>query len=72
MHIFSQTRLPFDNAVIEEGSGVVVRANNFTHLVVGKSMKKGAPAAAAGGFRQGRQTRETGLRLQQRHQPHGR
>ncbi|HZK80596.1 MAG TPA: glycosyl hydrolase family 28-related protein, partial [Humisphaera sp.] len=32
IHIFSQTRLPFDNAVIEEGSGVTVRANNFTHL----------------------------------------
>jgi sugar lactone lactonase YvrE len=43
MHIFSQTRLPFDNAVLEEGSGVTVRANNFTHLVVDKSMKKGRP-----------------------------
>jgi sugar lactone lactonase YvrE len=43
MHIFSQTRVPFDNAVLEEGSGVLVRANNFTHLVVGKSMKKGDP-----------------------------
>ena len=36
MHIFSQTRIPFDNAVLEEGSGVAVRADNFTHLVVGK------------------------------------
>ena len=43
MHIFAQTRLPFDNALLEEGSGVVVRANNFTHLVAGKSMKKGDP-----------------------------
>ena len=43
VHIFSQTRLPFDNAVLEEGSGVAVRANNFTHLVVSKSMKKGDP-----------------------------
>src|SRR5581483_10171114 len=34
MHIFSQTRIPFDNAVLEEGSGVAVRADNFTHLVV--------------------------------------
>ena len=41
MHIFSQTRIPFDNAVLEEGSGVTVRADNFTHLVVGKAMKKG-------------------------------
>jgi sugar lactone lactonase YvrE len=43
MHIFSQARVPFDNAVLEEGSGVNVRANNFTHLVVGKAMKKGKP-----------------------------
>lgn len=43
MHIFSQTRVPFDNAVLEEGSGVSVRANNFTHLVVNKAMKKRKP-----------------------------
>jgi len=43
IHIFSQTRLPFDNAVLEEGSGVSVRANNFTHLLVSKAMKKGDP-----------------------------
>jgi sugar lactone lactonase YvrE len=51
MHIFSQKRIPFDNAVLEEGSGVNVRANNFTHLVVSKAMKKGdalpLPAAFA-------------------------
>jgi sugar lactone lactonase YvrE len=43
VHIFSQTRLPFDNAVLDESSGVATRANNFTHLVVSKSMKKGDP-----------------------------
>ena len=43
VHIFSQTRLPYDNAVLEESSGVAIRANNFTHLVVSKSMKKGDP-----------------------------
>lgn len=43
MHIFSQARLPFDNAVLDEDSGVEVRANNFTHLVVGKAMKKSGP-----------------------------
>jgi hypothetical protein len=43
VHNFSQTRLPFDNTVIEEGSGVIVRAANFTHLVVRTSMKKGDP-----------------------------
>jgi sugar lactone lactonase YvrE len=52
MHIFSQTRLPFDNAVLEEGGGAVVRANNFTHLVVGKSMRKGAPLPLPAAFAQ--------------------
>jgi len=50
VHIFSQTRLPFDNAVLEEGSGVAVRANNFTHLVVDKSMKKGDPLPLPAAF----------------------
>ena len=50
VHIFSQTRLPFDNAVLEEGSGVAVRANNFTHLVVNKSMKKGNPLPLPAAF----------------------
>jgi sugar lactone lactonase YvrE len=50
MHIFSQTRLPFDNAVLEENSGTIVRANNFTHLVVGKSMKPGAPLPLPAAF----------------------
>ena len=49
IHVFSQARLPFDNTVLEEGSGVTVRANNFTHLVVSTAMKKGAAAAVAGG-----------------------
>jgi sugar lactone lactonase YvrE len=50
MHDFSQTRLPFDNTVLEEGSGVIVRANNFTHLVAGKSMKKGDPLPLPAAF----------------------
>jgi sugar lactone lactonase YvrE len=50
MHIFSQARLPFDNAVLEEGSGVAVRANNFTHLVVSKAMKKGEPLPLPAAF----------------------
>ena len=56
MHIFSQTRIPFDNAVLEEGSGVSVRANNFTHLVVGKTMKKGAPLPLPAAFAQDAKT----------------
>ncbi len=50
MHIFSQARVPFDNAVLEEGSGATVRANNFTHLVVSKAMKKGDPLPLPAAF----------------------
>lgn len=50
VHVFSQTRLPFDNTVLEEGSGVSVRANNFTHLVVNKAMKKGDPLPLPAAF----------------------
>jgi len=41
--VFSQTRLAFDNAVLEEGSGVSVRPQFFTRFTVKKGMK--APAA---------------------------
>ncbi len=53
MHVFSQTRIPFDNAVLEEGSGVTVRADNFTHLVVSKAMKKGNPLPLPAAFAKG-------------------
>jgi hypothetical protein len=53
MHIFSQTRIPFDNAVLEEGSGVNVRADNFTHLSVSTSMKKGNALPLPKTFAQG-------------------
>jgi sugar lactone lactonase YvrE len=43
--VFSQTRLAFDNAVLDEGSGVAVRAQFFTNFAVNKGMK--APTAAA-------------------------
>ena len=72
VHIFSQTRLPFDNAVLEEGSGVAVRANNFTHLVVGNSMKKGKPLPLPKAFARGAKLEKLARRLQQRHQSHGR
>jgi sugar lactone lactonase YvrE len=45
MKVFSQTRLAFDNAVLDEDSGVAVRSQFFTNFVVRKGMK--APAAAA-------------------------
>jgi hypothetical protein len=41
--IFSQTRLAFDNAVLEEGSGVAVRSQFFTSFTVKRGMK--APSA---------------------------
>ncbi|MBN1569794.1 MAG: SMP-30/gluconolactonase/LRE family protein [Acidobacteria bacterium] len=43
MKVFSQTRLSFDNAVLDEDSGVAVRAHFFTGFVVKKGFK--APAA---------------------------
>ena len=52
LHNFSQTRLPFDNTVLEEGSGVFVRAANFTHLVAGQGMQKGNPLSFPTAFAQ--------------------
>ncbi len=43
MKVFSQTRLAFDNAVLDEDSGVAVRAHFFLSFLVKKGMK--APAA---------------------------
>jgi hypothetical protein len=37
--VFSQTRLAFDNAVLEEGSGVTVRPQFFTSFTVKRGMK---------------------------------
>jgi len=45
MKVFSQTRLAFDDAVLDEDSGVAVRPQFFTNFVVKKGMK--APTAAA-------------------------
>jgi sugar lactone lactonase YvrE len=43
--VFSQTRLAFDNAMLDEESGVAVRPQFFTNFVVKKGMK--TPTAAA-------------------------
>lgn len=45
MKVFSQTRLSFDTAVLDEDSGVAVRPHFFTGFTVQKGMK--APAALA-------------------------
>ena len=72
VHIFSQTRLPFDNAVLEEGSGVAVRANNFTHLVGEQVDEEGGSPAAPHGLCQGDGLGEARHGLRQRDQSHGR
>jgi hypothetical protein len=41
--VFSQTRLAFDNPILEEGSGVTARPHFFTSFVVSKGMKAGSP-----------------------------
>ena len=64
--VFSQTRLAFDNAVLDEDSGVAVRPHFFTSFVVKKGMKAPAATSVAGGVRQGRQAGETGEWIQQR------
>jgi pectate lyase-like protein/SMP-30/gluconolaconase/LRE-like protein len=41
--VFSQTRLAFDNPVLEEGSGVTARPHFFTSFVINQGMKAPAP-----------------------------
>ena len=41
--VFSQTRLAFDNAVLDETSSIAVRSRFFTHFSVQKGMKAAAP-----------------------------
>jgi len=43
MHNFSQTRLAFDNSVIDETSGVAVRTHDFTSFEIGPQLKIGPP-----------------------------
>jgi hypothetical protein len=54
MKVFSQTRLAFDNTVLEEGSGVTVRPNFFTSFTINRDLKTPAPLAPpAGVFERG-------------------
>src|SRR5204863_164873 len=46
MKVFSQTRLAFDNAVLDEGSGITVRQQFLTSFAVNQGMK--TPAALPG------------------------
>lgn len=41
--VFSQTRLAFDNTVLDQGSGVAVRAHDFTHFALTNTPPHDAP-----------------------------
>jgi hypothetical protein len=43
MHNFSQTRLAFDNSVIDETSGVAVRTHDFNAFEIGPQLSRGSP-----------------------------
>jgi Pectate lyase superfamily protein/SMP-30/Gluconolactonase/LRE-like region len=53
MHNFSQTRLAFDNSVIDETSGVAVRTHDFTTFTIGAALHQGAPLALPAAFDRG-------------------
>jgi sugar lactone lactonase YvrE len=48
--VFSQTRLAFDNAVLDETSGVAARPQFFTNFVVGSEMKLPEPLPLPAAF----------------------
>jgi len=43
VHVFSMTRLAYDNAVMDFASGVNVRTHDFTTFVIGPALRPGAP-----------------------------
>lgn len=43
VHVFSMTRLAYDNAVMDFTSGVKVRTHDFTTFLIGPALKPGAP-----------------------------
>jgi len=51
MHNFSQTRLAFDNSVIDETSGVAVRTHDFNTFEIGQQLSPGAPLALPTAFK---------------------
>jgi hypothetical protein len=51
--VFSQTRLAFDNTVMEEGGGLSVRPNFFTSFTINRNMKVPAPLAMPAVFERG-------------------
>jgi len=53
MHNFSQTRLAFDNSVIDESSGVAVRTHDFTTFEIGPLLRAGSPLPLPAAFKTG-------------------
>jgi hypothetical protein len=48
--VFSQTRLSFDNSIVDQNSGVEVRAHHFVHFVLNDHVNKGAALRLPGAF----------------------
>ena len=51
MHNFSQTRLAFDNSIMDETSGVAVRTQNFTTFEIGPGLRAGSPLRVPRAFK---------------------
>jgi hypothetical protein len=62
--IFSQTLLAFDNSVVDQNSGVQVRAHHFVHFVLNREGKKGASPPLPSAFARNAELRRvaTGFR----------
>ncbi len=70
--VFSQTRLAFDNSLVDMASGVQIRAHHFAHFLLSNHLAKGTAFAAPGCIRPRRRVKASRHRLQQRIRPHGR
>lgn len=56
--VFSQTRLSFDNSVLEKNSGVQVRAHHFVHFAVNDGAKPGTRLPLPSAFASGAELRK--------------
>lgn len=51
--VFSQTRLAFDNSIVDQNSAVQVRAHHFVHFVLNRNLHKGMPLPVPSVFANG-------------------
>ena len=56
--VFSQTRLAFDNSLVDIASGVQVRAHHFAHFVLANHLAKGDPLPLAPVFAKGAELKQ--------------